>query len=216
MGETGRMDGISRPDPVLEVFADVCCPFTHVGLRRLADHRRRVGRSDVVLWVRAWPLETVNGAPLDPEMIAEEVDALRASVAPDLFGSFDPSMFPSTSIPAMALAAAGYRRDARTGEAVSLELRDLLFEHARDISDPAVLADVERRFMVRSDPRDVESVRTDHADGRERGVTGSPHFFTTHDSFFCPTLDITRDDDGHLKIAQDEAGFDRFMAVCFT
>ena len=51
----------------LEVFADVCCPFTHVGLRRIVRRRAELGRDDVVLVVRAWPLELVNGVPLDPE-----------------------------------------------------------------------------------------------------------------------------------------------------
>ena len=174
---------------IVEVFADVCCPFTHVGLRRMSDQRQRLGQRDLSLWVRAWPLEIVNGDPLDPTMIAEEVDALRSSVAPDLFASFDPSSFPSTSIPALALAAAGYRHDARTGEAVSLELRALLFEQGRDISDSAVLAEVERRFDVRAEQRDVDSVRSDHREGRERDVIGSPHFFTPGGSYFCPTLE---------------------------
>jgi len=215
MATQGFQDTVP-PDRRLEVFADVCCPFTHVGLRRMSDRRHQLGRDDVVLWVRGWPLEVVNGEPLDPNLIAEEVDALRDSVAPDLFASFDASRFPTSSIPAMALAAAGYRRDARTGEAVSLELRGLLFEQARDISDPAVLDDVERRFDLRVEPRDTDSVHTDHRDGRDRGVIGSPHFFTPNGSFFCPTLDITHDDAGRLRITQDRTGFDRFMAACFS
>ena len=28
---------------VIEVFADIACPFTHVGLRRLVDRRRTLG-----------------------------------------------------------------------------------------------------------------------------------------------------------------------------
>ena len=46
----------------IEVFADVLCPFTHVGLRAVAEQRARAGRDDVVIRVRAWPLELVNGA----------------------------------------------------------------------------------------------------------------------------------------------------------
>ena len=46
--------------------------------------------------VRAWPLELVNGTPLDSAMIGEEVDELRAQVAPDLFTGFDLSGFPGT------------------------------------------------------------------------------------------------------------------------
>jgi hypothetical protein len=32
---------------VIEVFADVACPFTHVGLRRFVDRRAELGRHDV-------------------------------------------------------------------------------------------------------------------------------------------------------------------------
>ena len=67
---------------VIEVFADVACPFTHVGLRRFADRRAELGRHDVTLRVRAWPLEVVNGQPLDPRFIAEEIEDIRQQVAP--------------------------------------------------------------------------------------------------------------------------------------
>ena len=48
----------------IEVFADVSCPFTHVGLRRLVEHRRQLERDDLRIVVKAWPLELVNGSPL--------------------------------------------------------------------------------------------------------------------------------------------------------
>ena len=67
---------------LVEVFADVACPFTHVGLRRLVARRAALGRDDVVLRVRAWPLELVNGRPLAADAVAEEVVELTASVAP--------------------------------------------------------------------------------------------------------------------------------------
>jgi len=200
---------------VIEVFADVCCPFTHVGLRRLVDLRAERGRDDVRLVVRAWPLEVVNGAPLSPTMIAEEVDALRSTVAPDLFAQFDPGSFPATSRPAMALAAAGYRRGVATGEAVSLALRDRLFERGQDIGDPAVLRQVSDELGVRADAQDAASVDADHRDGVARGVVGSPHFFTWTGSFFCPTLDISRDEQGELHISVDREGFDDFLESCF-
>jgi hypothetical protein len=47
---------------VVEVFADVSCPFAHVGLRRLVEQRDKLARDDIVLRVRAWPLELVNGS----------------------------------------------------------------------------------------------------------------------------------------------------------
>ena len=104
---------------VVEVYADVACPFTHVGLRRFVERRAELGRDDVPLWVRAWPLEIVNGEPLDPHFIAEEVDDIREQVAPTLFAGFVERSFPASSLPALTLAAAAYEtgpRHRRTGQ----------------------------------------------------------------------------------------------------
>jgi predicted DsbA family dithiol-disulfide isomerase len=212
-GETARVSEDS--DPVIEVFADVCCPFTHVGLRRLVERRDELERADVRVRVRAWPLEVVNGAPLAPKLVAEEVE-VRSTVAPDLFAGFDVEAFPSTSRPALALAFAGYRRDISTGEAVSLALRELLFEKGEDISDPHVLERVEREFGIHAEARDAASVDADHREGSQRGVIGSPHFFTSRGSFFCPALDIGRDETGQLRISLDAAGFGEFLDSCFA
>src|SRR5689334_1102988 len=103
----------------VEVFADIVCPFTHVGLRRFVE-ARAARPSAVRLRVRAWPLEWVNGRPLSPETAAREIDSLRELVAPDLFAGFDPSSFPTTSVPAFGLVAAAYVIGDPTGEAVSL------------------------------------------------------------------------------------------------
>ena len=202
--------------PVIEVFADVGCPFTHVGLRRFVQRREQAGRSDVRLRVRAWPLEIVNGAPLDPDLIAEEVEDLRHTVAPDLFAGFAPERFPATSLPAMALAAAAYQQDLDLGLVVSLELRSQLFEQGLDISRPEVLAQVAQQHGLTFDPEDHASVLADHAEGVARAVIGSPHFFTPDGSFFCPALDISRDADGHLRIAADPARFEAFISTCLA
>lgn len=203
----------------IEVFADVGCPFTHVGLRRFVERRDAdPALAEVRLRVRSWPLEIVNGEPLDPQFIADEVDEIREQVAGDLFRAFDPAAFPATSLPAMALAAAGYAVDVATGEAISLELRDLLFEQGRDISDPDVLRRVAHRHGLDIDLDDppVDLVLADHAEGKERGVQGSPHFFTPAGSFFCPSLDISRDAAGHLRITADPVGFGQFLDSCFA
>ena len=121
---------------VIEVFADVACPFTHVGLRRFVDRRAELGRDDVTLRVRAWPLEIVNGQPLDPHFIAEEVDDIRQQVAPALFQGFTEAAFPASSLPALTLAAAAYDENLATGERVSLALRDLLFEQGSTSPTP--------------------------------------------------------------------------------
>jgi predicted DsbA family dithiol-disulfide isomerase len=201
---------------VIEVYADVACPFTHVGLRRFVERRAALGRSDVVLRVRAWPLEIVNGEPLDPHVIDEEVADIREQVAPTLFAGFVESSFPASSLPALALAAAAYGRDLATGERVSLALRDLLFEQGADIADVDVLGRLAADQDVVVDLADMASVLDDHAAGVARGVVGSPHFFTPAGGFFCPALDVHRDADGHLRITADPEGFDRFVTSCFT
>ena len=152
---------------VIEVFADVACPFTHVGLRRFVGRRAELGREDVTLRVRAWPLEIVNGQPLDPHFIAEEIDDIRRQVAPALFQGFTEAAFPVSSLPALTLAAAAYDESLATGEQVSLALRDLLFEQGIDIADTTVLA------RLASRPRRLG--RPDRQPARPRGPRRRPH-----------------------------------------
>ena len=205
-----------RPTTTIEVFAEVGCPFTHVGLRRLVEHRRAARRDDVRFHVRAWPLELVNGAPLDAAFIAEEVDEIRPQVAPDLFSGFSAAAFPATSLPAMALESAAYEVGPVVGEKVSLDLRDRLFEQGDDIAEPSVLADIAAAHGISFDPDDLSAAQRDHTEGVERGVIGSPHFFTPSGSFFCPALDVSRNAEGHLVVTADPDGFDSFIAACFS
>jgi len=100
-------------NPTIEVFADIWCPFAHVGLRAVDEQRARSGRSDVAIWVRAWPLELVNGSALDPVVTAEHADDLRRQVAPSLFEHLDVDRFPSSTLNALALASRAYRTDPR-------------------------------------------------------------------------------------------------------
>jgi predicted DsbA family dithiol-disulfide isomerase len=199
---------------MIEVFADVVCPFTYVGLRRLVDRRRALG-STALLHVRAWPLELVNGEPLAGGLVAEEVQELREQVAPDLFGGFDPLRFPTTSLPAMTLADAAYRRSARLGERVSLAVRHALFEDRRDISSADVLANIAAAHDLEP-PDDVDraAIVADLEEGRRRGVQGSPHFFVDNDGFFCPALEIARVGD-RLRITSDPVAFESFLAHAF-
>jgi predicted DsbA family dithiol-disulfide isomerase len=196
--------------PELDVFADVSCPFTHVALRRLVERRASKGAGTVTLHVRAWPLELVNGGPTEPDTLAEEVDALRAQVAPDLFTGFDAARPPSTSIPALALAAAAYRVGTAVGERFSLALRDALFERAQDIADPDVLAALAAQVGLAPVPADPEQVIAEWHDGQARGVKGSPHFFGPGLDAFCPTLAVDRVD-GHLRIRADPGALDSFL-----
>jgi hypothetical protein len=97
----------------IEVFADIWCPFAHVGLRTVLRRRRELGRDDVPVRVRSWPLELVNGVPLSVESTAAHVEELREEVTPDMFVAFDPGHFPRSTLPALALACLAYRRMTR-------------------------------------------------------------------------------------------------------
>lgn len=203
--------------PVLEVFADIWCPFAHVGLRTTREQRVRTGRSDVTIWVRAWPLELVNGAPLDPLVTWEHANELREQVAPNLFRHLDVNRFPSSTLDALALANRAYRADLQVGERVSFSLREALFEEGRDISDRSTLEDLAGDLgIAMPDESDHAAVVADWHEGRRRGVLGSPHFFCGDDDVFCPSLDITRDPVKGLSIVRDTSPLTAFLARCFA
>jgi len=200
----------------MEVWADVWCPFAHVGLRCVIQQRSARGAGDVLLHLRAWPLQLVNGAPLDPEITAAHVRELQTQVAPHLFGGFDPNHFPRTSLPALACVHSAYRRDLKTGEAMSLALRDALFEEGLDISRPDVLSGLAASLDVGPyGAADEQAVLRDWEDGVRRGVKGSPHFYCRGFDAFCPSLDISRSEDGELIVRNDTAVLDRFLTRCF-
>jgi predicted DsbA family dithiol-disulfide isomerase len=196
--------------PIIEVFADVRCPFAHVGLRRLVQ-RRDAGEMDFTLRIRAWPLELVNDAPLDAELIGEEIEALREQVAPDLFTGFSVAAFPETSLPALAMTGAAYARGPEVGERVALGLRWALFEDGRDLARTDVLAELAERWGAPfTSDTDGAGVVADWSDGQARGVIGSPHFFLAGEGYFCPVLDISRED-GRLRIVDNRPVFDEFV-----
>ena len=197
--------------PTVEVFADVCWPFAYVGLRLLVGRRGQLCRSDLKIRVRAWPLELVNGSPLDPAVVAAEVEQMK-HLAP--FARLDPARFPSTSLPSFDLAELAYRDGLDLGESVSMALREAVFEDGLDISDSTVLRGVADAFgLTTPGPADREAVLRDWHSGEERGVEGSPHFFCGVHSAFCPSLDIAKDH-GQLRVASDQHALDAFLAAC--
>src|SRR6516165_10767025 len=131
----------------VEVFADVRCPFTHVGLRRLVEWRQH-GGAEFVLQVRAWPLELVNRAPLGVDLVSEEVELIRGSVAPELFEGFRTDRYPRSSLPALSLVAGAQRLGVEEGERASLRVRDEMFERGVDIADPREVERIGRELGV--------------------------------------------------------------------
>ena len=200
----------------IQVYADVWCPFAHVGLRCVVERRAQLEREDVLLDIRAWPLELVNGTPLDPDTTARHVRDLQAQVAPGQFTHFDPQHFPTTSLPALACIHAAYRKDLRTGEAVSFALRNALFEDGLDISRQDVLLEVANAHGVGpSTEEDKRSIVSDWKEGVQRGVKGSPHLFCGDHDVFCPSLDISKDGDGHVDVKTNLDDLDAFLGECF-
>jgi predicted DsbA family dithiol-disulfide isomerase len=194
----------------VEVYADITCPFTHVGLKRVVQHVSEMAEPAEVI-VRAWPLEWVNGTPLDVEAVLVKGAALTEQLGVDDFSGLRADAWPSTTIPALNLAASAYERDAATGLAVSLELRAALFERGEDVGDSDVLARIATAHSLPvPGPEASASIRADYAGGQERGVKGSPHFYVADDEFFCPALDLGHDADGHLT-----ARFDADMLADF-
>jgi len=207
----------TTPTPIIEVFADIWCPFTHVGLRAIDEHRIRTGLTDVAIWVRAWPLELVNGAPLDPAVTKEHADDLREQVAPDLFRHLDIERFPRSTLDALALANRAYRTGLQLGERVSFALRDLLFEEGRDISERATLEHLAGEYGIdMPEESDHADVVADWHTGVQRGVLGSPHFFCGGTDVFCPSLDITKDPDLGVSIVRDASRLTEFLERCLA
>ncbi len=201
----------------IEVFADLSCPFTHLALRRIVERRHDDGRTRPLLRVRPWPLELVNGKPLSPRHVAKEVRALREQISPDLFTGFDVDSFPSTSMPGLRLVEAAYAVDEGTGERVSLAVRDALFEEGRDIADAEVLAAIAATHGVEVPGEELDGeVRRSYAEGQERDVEGSPHFFVAGSSAFCPLLDIQKDDAGDLHLSLDETAVNELLDGWFA
>lgn len=200
----------------IEVFADVTCPFTHVGLKRVTERLAALDDDGIEIMVRAWPLEWVNGSVFAADVMPRKFDAVNAHVDPPEFTGFRADRWPTSTIPALNLVAAGYRRDARTGLRAALAVRRALFDDGADIGDPAtlaVLADELGLAAPSADPDDA--LRADFEEGSRRGVRGSPEFWIDGEAFFCPSLEIHTDEDGRLLADFDPDGLDDFIAhVC--
>ena len=198
------------PPTRVEVFADITCPFTHVGLERVVEH---VADHPIDIIVRAWPLEWVNGAPLEFDAVQMKARVLNEQLDVHMFAGLRPDRWPTTTIPALNLAALAYARDAATGLSVSIALRDALFERGLDVADDGVLAAIADGHDLQHPERTERAgVRADYDEGLARGVNGPPHFWAGEDDFFCPALDIGHDAAGALTARFDAAGLARFFA----
>ena len=84
------------------------------------------------------------------------------------------------------------------------------------VDDPAVLVEIAAAVGIPMPGEEARArVLADWHEGQARGVIGSPHFFVGPDSWFCPSLDITRVD-GHLVIRSDPNAFEAFIDHCLA
>ncbi len=204
--------------PVIEVFADIWCPFAHVGLRAIEEQRARAGRTDVAIWVRAWPLELVNGVQLDPTVTWEHAEDLRDQVAAEPLQSprcrpvpdFDPRG-PGPGQPGLSDRPAGRRAGQLrpAGRAVRGGPGHL------GPGDARVPGPRPRRCPCPTGRTGLPCV-ADWDEGQRRGVLGSPHFFCGDTDVFCPSLDITKDPVDGLSVVRDVSRLTAFMERCLA
>lgn len=197
---------------MIEVFADLWCPFAYVGLEIVREQRNALA-SDVMIRTRAWPLELINGAPMNVDKTAHHVRDLRDQLGSELFAGFNAASFPSTTLPSLALVNAGYR--AGVGEEVDRRVRRALWEDGVDIGDIAVVRDLAAEFDLSVEAADTAAVLANLDDGQARGVKGSPHFFCGGRDEFCPSLSLHRDDEGDLQIKPDPERLLTFLKECW-
>lgn len=197
----------------IEVFADITCPFTHVGLGRVVTQLDDLG-ADVEVVVRAWPLEWVNGEIFSADAIAAKIAVLRAQLGVDLFVGFDAAAWPTTSIPALNLCAEASRVSVARGLEVALDVRAALFERGVDLSDPAAMAELAAAHGLGVPGTEPDpDVTADYADGQRRGVRGSPDFWVGDAEFFCPALDLSHNAADDLVADFDPQGLTDFVAA---
>jgi predicted DsbA family dithiol-disulfide isomerase len=201
VGRTGTVD----------VYADIWCPFAHVSLLRAKTLRDRLA-PEVPFAVRAWPLELVNGAPLDPDVTAKHVSELKRDVAPDLFSGFVPERMPRSTLKALALVEVANDVNPWLGERISLHLRDLLFERGKGIDETVLRCVAGQNGLDESAIEDVDRVAARLDEGRRRGVEGSPHYFIGERELFCPLLDVESDTLGRLQLRERLDRLERFLS----
>ena len=156
-------------------------------------------------------------ASMDFARARDHADDLAAQVAPGLFVGLRQEAWPSSTLEALAMVEAAYRKSASLGEQVSLGLRDALFEEGRDLSDPGVLAELAERYGVPG-TTDVDrgAVASSLAEGRSRGVQGSPHFFCGDEESFGPSPEIARNDEHELTLGLRPDSLRQFLAACLA
>ena len=174
----------------LVLYGDLTCPWATLAVERFWRAREQAG-SDVLLDVRCFPLELINGEPTRKRHLDRELGAIAAT-EPTLGWlpwTADESTWPGTVLLGLEAVQAA-KDDAVGGLLASGELdralRRAMYVDSRPIglhteiveiarSCPAVDADALENLLVRGVAR--ASVFAQEKDRERYGVKGSPHVF---------------------------------------
>jgi predicted DsbA family dithiol-disulfide isomerase len=187
----------------LVVFGDIACPWSHLCVHGLRQARSRLQLDgDVVLDLRAFPLELFNGQPTPKRTLDAELAVV---------GALDPSAgwqmwqrpdfeYPVTTLPALEAVQAAKAQSLRASEELGRALRRAFFAESRTVSLVPVILDVAKAC----DGVDAGALAVALDDGRARaavmeqrdmakriGVKGSPHVYLP-DGSDAPNPGITK------------------------
>lgn len=170
------------------VFADLGCPWAHVGVHRLHSARQRLGlEASVGMDVRAFPLEIINAQPTPFKGLQNEIPEL-AVMEPDAgweLWTADATTWPVTTLLPMEAVEAAKEQSLEASATLDHALRRALFGQSRCISMRHVILDVAATCEGLDVPALVEALD----DGRARrpmldgytsaagAIEGSPHYF---------------------------------------
>lgn len=183
------------PEKTVVVFADIGCPWAHAAVHRFYETRARLGLEEIVLDVRAFPLEVFNSRPTPKRTLDAEIP-VAGGLSPDAgwqLWARQPFEYAVTTLPAMESVYAAKVQSVRGAETLDRLLRKAFFGESRTISMRHVILDV-----ARSVPElDLDRLAKDLDSGTFRrnlfddfelaktsAVKGSPHFFAPDGSDF--------------------------------
>lgn len=178
--------GVDVAPGTIVVFADLGCPWAHVGVHRLHAARKRVGRS-VSIDVRVFPLEIINSQPTPFRGLQNEIPVL-SEMEPDAgweLWAGDATTWPVTTLLSMEAVEAAKEQGLDASAQLDHALRRALFGESRCISMRHVILEV----AASCTGVDVPALAAALDDGRARrsmldgyrtaadAIQGSPHYF---------------------------------------
>jgi predicted DsbA family dithiol-disulfide isomerase len=189
--------------PTITVWGDLICPWATLAVVRLHAARARLGLVDeVVLDLRAFPLELFNGRTT-PRLIVDAEIAAVGALAPE-FGwqiwQGDMETYPGTVLLGLEAVQAAKEQSTRASEQLDLALRHAFFADSRNVGARHDILDV----ATQCDAVDADALADALDDGRarravidqwheadRRDVKGSPHVFAPDGTnFHNPGIDM--------------------------